>query len=183
MQKKSHLLELYSDYLLAKKSQATATGLSRLTNDQVSHDRVTRFLNKNSFDSKDLWGYKNSYILCDSKKKDGVLILDDTIEEKPHTKENNAVCWHYDHSKSRMAKGINILTCMFSNMSKNLPVSYEVITKTESYKDEKTGKQKRRSQETKNEKFRRLIYQSHKNKVPFKHVLADSWYGSKDNIN
>ncbi|WP_395167823.1 hypothetical protein ACGP04_08395 [Piscirickettsia salmonis] len=30
----------------------------------------------------------------------GVLSLDDTVEEKPYTDENDVVCWHYSHSKS-----------------------------------------------------------------------------------
>ncbi|QHS32383.1 hypothetical protein [Piscirickettsia salmonis] len=40
----------------------------------------------------------------------GVLSLDDTVEEKPYTDENDVVCWHYSHSKSAHVKGINILT-------------------------------------------------------------------------
>ena len=29
------------------------------------------------------------------------FIFDDTIEEKPHTDENEIVSWHFDHSKNR----------------------------------------------------------------------------------
>ncbi len=31
----------------------------------------------------------------------GCLIIDDTIIEKQWTKENEIVCWHYNHSKGR----------------------------------------------------------------------------------
>ena len=31
----------------------------------------------------------------------GVLVLDDTIEEKPYTNENEIVAYHYDHAKGR----------------------------------------------------------------------------------
>ena len=99
MKGENQILELYSDYLLAQNHQATATGLSRMTNGRISHDQVTRFLSENHFDSKDLWGYVKSAVMQKKKSKKGVLILDDTIEEKPYTRENKAVCWHYDHAK------------------------------------------------------------------------------------
>ncbi|MEJ7713696.1 MAG: hypothetical protein WKF84_28570 [Pyrinomonadaceae bacterium] len=38
------------------------------------------------------------------------MIVDDSIEEKPYTDENDIVCWHYDHSKDRHVKGINFVT-------------------------------------------------------------------------
>ena len=43
----------------------------------------------------------------------GVLIFDDTLVEKPHTDENALVCWHFDHSKGRHVKGINLLTALY----------------------------------------------------------------------
>lgn len=182
MKKIKHLLEFYTDFLLTQNGQASATALSRLAG-RISHDQVTRFLNSRSFNSNDLWKYGKSTVKQHNKSENGVLILDDTIEKKPHTKENNIVCWHYDHSEGRTVKGINILTCMFENNGQRIPVGYETIEKTVYYQDKKTGKTKRKSQETKNEKFRRLVYQAHKNKVPFKYVLADSWYCSRENIN
>ena len=183
MKRGNQILELYSDYLLAQNNQATATGLSKMTNGRISHDQITRFLNKKPFDSRDLWAYVKSVVIQKKQSKKGVLILDDTIQEKPYTKENKAVCWHYDHAKQKTVKGINIITCMFERKSTSVPVGYEIITKTIHYKDEKTGRERRKAQETKNERFRRLIYQSHKNNVPFEHVLADSWYCSKENMN
>ena len=41
---------------------------------------------------------------------EGVMIIDDSIEEKPYTDENEIVCWHYDHSKDRLVKGVNFMT-------------------------------------------------------------------------
>ena len=38
------------------------------------------------------------------------LIIDDTIEEKPYTDESELLlCWHYEHSKGRSVKGINLI--------------------------------------------------------------------------
>jgi hypothetical protein len=51
------ILDIYSDYLIAQSQQATATGLSTLLDGSLSHDQITRFLNRNEFSSKDLWHY------------------------------------------------------------------------------------------------------------------------------
>lgn len=43
------------------------------------------------------------------EQEEGVLIVDDTIEQKPHTKESELVCWHHDYQSNRSVKGINII--------------------------------------------------------------------------
>ena len=52
-------------------------------------------------------------MIRDIEQDDGVLIFDDTIQEKPYTDENDLICWHYDHSQSRTVKGINLLNCVY----------------------------------------------------------------------
>ncbi len=55
MRMNTELLEIYSDYLLSSFGQTTATGLSSLLDGELSHDQVTRFLNRDDYDSKMLW--------------------------------------------------------------------------------------------------------------------------------
>ena len=50
----SNLLDIYTDYLICQNKYATATGLSELMSGEVSHDQITRFLNKSEFNSKEL---------------------------------------------------------------------------------------------------------------------------------
>ncbi len=91
-------LDLYSDYLISSFNQTTATGLSTLLDNSISHDKITDFLAESDFTSKDLW----LLIKEDIRKiesSEGVLIFDDTIQEKPHTKENDIICYHWDHKK------------------------------------------------------------------------------------
>jgi predicted nucleic acid-binding protein len=92
------MLDLYSDYLLASFSQISATGLSNLMNGEVSHDQVTRFLSQEKKTSKNLWLIVKPFVKK-IQSEQGVSIIDDLIEEKPYTYENEIVCWHYDHSK------------------------------------------------------------------------------------
>ena len=84
------LLDLYTDYLLVSFGQATATGLSALLPDVVSHDKVTRFLANNEFTSKDLWKVVKPHVRR-VQSEDGVLIFDDSIEGKPYTDENEII--------------------------------------------------------------------------------------------
>ena len=177
------MLDLYSDYLISQTGLATATGLSSVLENEISHDQVTRFLNKSKLSSKELWEYvKPDVRRLERSSAEGVIILDDTIEEKPHTKENAIICWHYSHAKGVHVKGVNILSCLIRHDDISYPIGFEIIHKSEKYFCEKENKEKRRSKITKNEHFRNLIKQARKNNVQFKYVLADNWFGAKDNF-
>ncbi len=106
------LLELYSDYLLNSFTHATATGLSRMSEGRISHDRITRFLASEEMDSRTLWRLVKP-LARQVESEDGVLVIDDTIEEKPYTDESELVCWHYDHSKGRSGKGVNLISALY----------------------------------------------------------------------
>lgn len=175
------MLDIYSDYLLASFSQTSATGLSRLMNGEISHDQVTRFLSSEMKTSKDLWQLVKPY-QRKIQSETGVLIIDDSIEEKPYTDENDIICWHWDHSKGRNVKGINFISSMYQNGGVSLPVNFRLVEKTEKYIDKKTRKEKRRSAVSKNELAREMISQVIKNKVEFQFILFDVWFGSKENL-
>jgi len=116
------------------------------------------------------------------QSEQGVLIIDDSIEEKPYTDENDIIAWHYDHSKDRQVKGINFISTLYQNKQISLPIGFELVAKIEEYVDKKTQKMKRRSPVTKNEMARRMILQAVKNQVLFRYVLFDAWFSSVENI-
>ncbi len=70
--------------------------------------------------------------------QNGVIILDDSIEDKPYTDENEVNCWHYSHAKGDVVKGINFLSCMVRYDDFSLPIGYEIIKKDIQYSDIKT---------------------------------------------
>ncbi|MDR3598512.1 MAG: hypothetical protein P4L60_27625 [Clostridium sp.] len=78
------LLDLYADYLVSSFSYTTATGLSIMSEGIISHDKVTRFLNSEDFSSARLWKLVKP-IAHEIASAEGVIIIDDTIEEKPST--------------------------------------------------------------------------------------------------
>jgi len=176
------LLDLYSDYLIAQNKYATAKGLSDLLDGQISHDKVTRFLNKNAFGSKSLWEYIKPEVKKIEQNQGGVLIIDDSIEEKPYTDENGIIAWHYSHAKGRCLKGVNILSSLIRYGEIALPISYEIVLKDLNFCDIKTKKEKRQCSRSKNEMFRSLIAQALTNNVEFEYVLADNWFGAKKNM-
>ena len=94
------LLDIYTDYLISQNNYATATGLSDMLDGLISHDQVSRFLRKNEFDSKALWQYLKPSVRENQTATGGVLLLDDSVEEKPYTDENEVNCWHYSHAKA-----------------------------------------------------------------------------------
>ena len=173
------LLDLYTDYLLSSFSLVTATGLSELVDGAYSHDQVTRFLNKEPYAQTQYWRTIKP-IVRRVETDVGLLLIDDTIEEKPYTDENDMVSYHYDHSQNRMVKGVNIVNFVYHTDlgdEESSTVAFELVTKTEEYTDKKTGKLKRRSKISKNEMVRsRLKILVQRNRIKLKYVLWDSWF-------
>jgi hypothetical protein len=116
------------------------------------------------------------------------LIFDDCIIEKAYTDENDLICWHWDHSKGRNIKGINLLSAFYHTRKDarseilRVPVSIETIKKTMRFCDLKTRKEKRKSDISKNELMREMITQAIKNGLIFKYILGDSWFASVENM-
>ena len=203
------MLELYSDYLLSSFSYTTATGLAALTDGAVSHDQVTRFLRQaqdsvlasGDFDSKALWqlvkplvrkvaktgSTKREVAKTGSTKREvehggGVLIVDDTVEEKPYTAESELVCWHYDHSQGKRVKGINIVNVLYEIGGMRIPVAFAAVEKSLRVRSEQKGRWQQKSAVSKNEQVRALLKVCWHNAIKFGYVLADTWYASTETM-
>ena len=180
-------LDLYTDYLLSSFGQASATGLSNLLDNTIKHDSFTRLLTESTFDSKYLWLSVKSLIRV-HQNTDACMIFDDCIIEKQYTDENDLICWHWDHSKGRNIKGINILSAFYHTQKEGetqplrVPVAVEAIKKTIRFCTIKTKKEKRASPVTKNELMQLMIVQAIANGLMFKYILADTWFASSDNM-
>jgi len=177
----NNLLELYSDYLLSSFGPTTATGLSALLEGQVSHDQVTRFLSQEAYTSQTLWQQVKP-MLRSVERNEGVLIFDDTIQAKPHTDENELICWHFDHTQNRSVKGINLLNCVYHIDELTIPIAFELVRKPILFSDVPTRQVKRKSQVTKNELLRQMLRTCQANQIKYRYVLADSWFSAKENL-
>ncbi len=136
------MIELYTDYQISSFGQVTSTGLSAMLDNTISHDKITRFLGKKELTSKQLWKLVKP-VVREIENEEGVLIFDDTIQEKKHTEETETNCWHYDHTVNRQVKGINILNCMYYCNDISISLSFEIITKPIEYYDAKANKKKK----------------------------------------
>lgn len=146
-------LELYSDYLISSFSYTTTTGLSAALDGQVSHYAVTRLLSGDELDSKQLWLLVKPMVRR-HERDDEVVVFDDTIVEKPHTKESELLCWHHDHTKNRSVKGIKSLNCLYKTDEASFPLGFDLVKKPIEFCDIKTKKRKRKSTTSKNELLR-----------------------------
>ena len=147
----------------------------------VSHDNVSRFLSNSEYGSKELW-QKVKPTVRKVESEDGVLIFDDTIQEKHWTDESELMCWHYDHCSGRNVKGINRLNALYYSQGAAIPVSFELIKKPVLFSDLKTRQQKRKSEVSKNALMRQMIETCCENDLKFHFVLMDSWFSSEENF-
>ncbi len=177
---KSTELDLYTDYLLSSFGAATATGLSQMVDGAVSHDKVTRFLSGRDYTSKDLWMQVKG-VIRQVEDETGVVIFDDTIQEKMWTDESDQICWHYDHCLGRTVKGLNLLNALDHCKGRSIPVAFELVRKPLQC-DLATREVKRKSEKTKNEMLREMLRVCVQNALKFRFVLMDSWFSSEENF-
>jgi hypothetical protein len=156
--------------------------MSRLFDEKISHDKITRFLNTSYFDSTSVWQAAKPLVREYQSAEDGVLIVDDSIVEKAHTDENPMICWHYDHALGRMVKGINFLSLLYSSGELSVPINVHVIEKTVEYTNE-SGETKYKSPQTKNQITQQMVRETKRQHVPWRYLLADNWFSSHQMMN
>lgn len=176
-----NMMDLYTDYLICNNSLASATGLSNMLDNKISHDKITRFINKLDSSPQLLWKEVKPIIRKLEDTDDGYIIIDDTIEEKPYTDKSEMVSYHYSHAKHKSVKGMNIVSALIRYGDIALPIDYHIICKSTSFQD-KDGNIKFKSDVSKNEVARDFIYNAKRNHIKFKYVLADIWFSSNENM-
>lgn len=185
--KNPELIDLYSDYLLTSFGLSSAVGMSKMLDGEYSHDQISRFLAQSTLTSVDYWKSIKP-IVRRIEQDEGVIAVDDFIIDKPHSTENDIICYHFDHKVGRNVKGINVISFLYhtdfdKSQSFDLPVAYEIVSKPVKYNDPVTKQEKRRSEVTKNEIVReRLRVLANQNRIKFSTVLWDTWYSSNENF-
>ena len=110
-----NLLDLYTDYLISSFGQTSATGLSRLVDNEIKHDSVTRLLSNSDFSSKTLWQTVKP-LVRKHQAEEACLIFDDFIIEKAYTDENDLICWHPRSFKEAKYQRDQRLKCVLSDL-------------------------------------------------------------------
>ena len=179
---KKELSELYSGYLLCSSGRTTAAGLSELLNNQAGHDRITGFLPGPDFSSRDL-RLPVKETVRSAEPDEGVLISDDTVEEKQRTDENEIITRHHDHSKNRTVRGVSIPNCLCNSRNTDIPEDYEIIHRPVLFHNPETGCIRRKSTVAKNELLRDMLKVRISSQLRFRYVLTDNRFFSEENMN
>ena len=124
----NNLSELYRESLMISQGQVSCTGLSSMMEASVSHDKFTRLLSSGYMNEEYLW--KRAKPIChEISSKDAVLIIDESVEAKPYTDENELICWHYDHVIGKNIKGVSMLRGLYNSGGMSVPVGAEFVIK------------------------------------------------------
>lgn len=162
------MAEGYIDYLVASPRAVSGTEAARAQPAQPAppaHDAFTRLLHRLEPDSAALWAEVAPLL----ERGRGVLVLDDSTLDKPYARHIELVTRHWSGKHGRVVRGINLLTLLWTDGGRLLPVDYRLYDKA------KDGL-------TKNDRFRAMLETAHRRGFTPACVVFDSWYASLDNL-
>ncbi len=160
--------EGYIQFLVASPHVVSGTEAARVQPEQsrpAAHDAFTRLLHRLEPDPATLWEEVKEQI----ELRRGVLILDDTTLDKPYARRMELVTRHWSGKHHRVVQGINVLTLLWSDGVRLIPLDYRIYAKATDGL-------------TKNDHFRSMIRTAQERGFCPDVVLFDSWYAGLDNL-
>ena len=156
----------YCQYLLVSQINYTLTNFAAHT-DKFSHDTVNRFLRDEKLTPKLVWDNIKEQIVASEQ---GYVVFDDTVVDKQHSFAIERVRRQWSGNAKSVIKGIGVVTCIYVNPETDQfwLIDYRL------YDLEGDGKTKL---EHVQEMLTNLV---HSKQLPFRAVLMDSWYATKD---
>jgi len=98
----------YIDFLIATPKASSATEAARVQPDKPrppAHDAFTRLLHRLEPDADTLWGEAQTQVILN----DGVLVLDDSVLDKPYARHIELVGRHWSGKHHRVVQGIDLV--------------------------------------------------------------------------
>ncbi len=159
--------EQYVAYLISTPLRYSCKHLAEHL-EQVSHDQITDFLEREHFTSRDLWQLVRPLIRNSS---DAHMIVDDSVQDKRYSTKIEGVKLQYSGNEHGLVRGIGVVNLIHhSDGDDYYPIDYRV------YDPEYAGK-------TKNDHFAAMIRDAIEvKKIAAKYILFDIWYGSVANL-
>jgi hypothetical protein len=120
--------EDYINFIIATPREVTATEAERVQPESTnasSHDAFTRLLTRLEPDPETLWQEAQNQVELST----GMLILDDSTLEKPYSKFNALVYKHWSGKQKDVVAGINLITLLWSDGVRCIPIDYRVFDK------------------------------------------------------
>jgi hypothetical protein len=117
--------EDYVQWLIAESKWATMTEASRCSPTEGAHDSWRRLLLRQATDSEALWEEVQDLVDFEG----GYLILDDSTLDKPYGPKIELVSWHWSGKHNKVVQGINLVTLLWTDGEKFLPVDFCIYHK------------------------------------------------------
>src|SRR5262245_34717162 len=156
--------EDYIQFLLATPKACSATEAARVQPDRPNkpaHDAFTRLLHRLEPDPATLWAEVAPLV----RRRDGVLVVDDTTLDKPHSHHIQLVTRHWSGKHWQVVSGINLITLVWTDGDLLQPTDYRLYHKAADGK-------------TKNDHLRDLLAAAQARGFTPRCVLFDSWYAA-----
>lgn len=157
----------YCQYLLVSQNNYTLTHYAKHHPEEISHDRINRYLRDDKLTPKLVWEKVKQDILPDNE---GILIFDDSILDKNHSHKIELVNHQYSGNAHRIIKGICIVNCIYVNpkTQQYWLIDYRIYDKNTDGK-------------SKLDHLKDMLKHSIEHKqLQFKYVLMNTWYATKD---
>lgn len=160
--------ELYKAFLQASSVRYSGLALSEVSPTALSHDSISRWLTHLKARPRDIWEESKHYI---DIKAPCLLIADDTVLAKKHSKAIEPVHYQYSGNEHDVIAGIGLVNLVWYDLSKNciVPIDYRV------YDKDTDGK-------TKNSHFCEMLSLAKTRGFTPDFVVMDAWYSSLKNL-
>jgi putative transposase len=159
--------EDYIDSLIATPKVASAVEAARVQPVRPgapAHDAFTRLLHRLEPDPVALWTEAKPHVAL----TEGVLVLDDTVLDKPYARHIDLVGRHWSGKHHAVVQGIDLVSLVWTDGDRVVPCDYRI------YHDAKEA--------TKNDHFRAMTDAAHARGFRPACVLFDGWYSSLGNL-
>lgn len=158
----------YINFLIAAQRVFSTVEAAKVSPDEMrqpAHDAYTRLLQRTPPDSTALWLEVASLV----KRKEGVLVIDDSTLDKPYAQHMALVTRHWSGKHRQVVQGINLVSLVWSDGEARLPCDFRL------YNKEQDGL-------SKNDHFQGMIAQAQQRGFEPEVVAFDSWYASLPNL-
>jgi hypothetical protein len=159
--------EQYIEFLISTPINYTCTHLADHLSG-ISHDSITDFLRSQRITAQSVWSSAKMLI---RDTTDSFLIVDDSVQEKPHARAIELVAAHYSGNKHGVVRGIDIVNLVHSSGDGDYyPIDYRIYAPDY-------------AKDTKNDYFLAMLKEAFEvRNLRAKYVLFDSWYASATNL-
>ena len=155
----------YCQYLLSSQVNYTLTHLAEHLQ-EWTHDTINRYLKGEKLSPRLLWEQVEALLEADCE---AYLIFDDTVLDKSHGPKIEVVRRQWSGNEKKVIGGIGVVSCVYVNpqTERFWVIDYRI------FDPETDGKSKL-------DHVQQMLRSVEHRRVPFRTVLMDSWYATKD---